>query len=191
MPWWKQNRYEGVSWFNKHLTDWHWLRIYGRNTEVSILCCDIYQCYMNLSDALKVKLSLPSINTFSKKINRVASKCHLTPVYAVSQSKETLTRTYPAEYGVRAVCVSDTVCHELLCSYNLTENHWSEQWAGACALGGSWLRGVWSRGYKYVMIMIYNDNFTDSSGVCVIANMEPYCYCGLLMFRFLCWASLI
>lgn len=40
-----------------------------------------------------------------------------------------------------------------------------------------------------MMIMMYNDNFTDSSGVNKIGHMEPYCHCGLMMFRFLCCAS--
>lgn len=58
-------------------------------------------------------MSLQNINTCSKKISRMASTCQLTHVYVTSQSKETLTGIDTAEYGVRAVCVSATICHWL------------------------------------------------------------------------------
>lgn len=105
-------------------------------------------------------MSLPSINTCSKKISRMASKCHLIPVCVISQSKETLTRIYTAEYGVRAICENASICYWLSFVPIITQkslNNKQVRWGGLEVVG--------------IMIMIYNDNFTDSSGVCKIAAL--------------------
>lgn len=67
-------------------------------------------------------MSPTSINIFSKKINRMPSKCQPTPIYTISHTKYAHPHTVSGLWMCECYHVSFTV----FCSYNDSDAHWSQ-----------------------------------------------------------------